>query len=216
MCLLNIKSHLHIHFQKIYFMNTYPPIWKYDILLVIITIISNKFSHRKVYSLAGMKVSEKTQLASGCREKVRVTDMRAQHTRNDGVIKLRRHPSHIRWSDERASSNASLAIKKEIVCKLLLVWLVLSGVLCVYSSVRYFAEQQFLAQKPFKAAGEQHSPCYCVYRITSSLAPVAHRSLSSQQPTYFVNLLHFSGVPETLRAYVSKRRVVPQTVGLIG
>ncbi|KAK2176869.1 hypothetical protein NP493_625g01053 [Ridgeia piscesae] len=70
------------------------------------------------------------------REKVRVTDMRAQHTRTDGVIKLRRHPSHIRWSDDRTSSNASLAIKKEIVCKLLLVWLVLSGVLCVYSSVR--------------------------------------------------------------------------------
>ena len=55
-----------------------------------------------------------------------------------------------------------------------------------------------------------------VYRITFKLATVTQRTLSTQQPTYLVNLLHFSDISRTLRSLVSKQRFVPKTKLSIG
>ena len=50
-----------------------------------------------------------------------------------------------------------------------------------------------------------------VYRIKFKLATVTYRTLSTQQPTYLVNLLHFSDISRTLGSSVSKQRFVPKT-----
>ena len=52
-----------------------------------------------------------------------------------------------------------------------------------------------------------------VYRIKFKLATV---TLSTQQPTYLVNLLHFSDISRTLRSSISKKRFVPKTKLNIG
>ena len=50
-----------------------------------------------------------------------------------------------------------------------------------------------------------------VYQIIFELAIVTYRTLSIQQPTYLVNLLHFSDISRTLRSSVSKHIFVPKT-----
>ena len=50
-----------------------------------------------------------------------------------------------------------------------------------------------------------------VYRIKIKLATVTYRNLSTQQPTYLVNLLLFFDMSRTLRSSVSKERFVPKT-----
>ena len=50
-----------------------------------------------------------------------------------------------------------------------------------------------------------------VYRIKFKLITVIYRTLSTQQPTYLVNLLNFSDTSRTLRSSVSKQLFVPKT-----
>ena len=50
-----------------------------------------------------------------------------------------------------------------------------------------------------------------VYRIKFKLVTVTYRTISTQQPTYLVNLLHFSYNSKTFRSSVSKQRFVPKT-----
>ena len=55
-----------------------------------------------------------------------------------------------------------------------------------------------------------------VYRIKFNLATVTYCTLSTQQLTYLVNLLHFSDTSRTLRSSVFKQRFVPKTKLNIG
>ena len=55
-----------------------------------------------------------------------------------------------------------------------------------------------------------------VYRIIFKLATLTYRTLYTQQPTYLVNLLHFSDISGTLRSSVSKKHLVPKTKLNIG
>ena len=51
-----------------------------------------------------------------------------------------------------------------------------------------------------------------VYQIKFKLATVTYRALSIQQPTYLVNLLHFSDISMTLRASIYKQVFVHKTM----
>ena len=48
------------------------------------------------------------------------------------------------------------------------------------------------------------------YRIKFKLANVKYRTLSTQEPTYLVNLLHISYIFRALRSSVSKQPFVPK------
>ena len=50
-----------------------------------------------------------------------------------------------------------------------------------------------------------------VYLIAFKLANVTYRSLSTQQPTYLVNMLLFSGISKSLISSVSKQYFFPKT-----
>ena len=53
------------------------------------------------------------------------------------------------------------------------------------------------------------SSCTSIYiQIAYS---ITYRTLSNQQPTYLVNLLHFSDIPRTVMSSVTKQLVVPKT-----
>ena len=49
-----------------------------------------------------------------------------------------------------------------------------------------------------------------MYQIKFKLATVTCRTLSIQQPTYLVNLLHFYDISRALRSSISKQIVVPK------
>ena len=51
---------------------------------------------------------------------------------------------------------------------------------------------------------------------TCSHSDVTYRVISTQQPTYLVNLLYFSDISGTLKSSVSKQRFVPKTKLNIG
>ena len=55
-----------------------------------------------------------------------------------------------------------------------------------------------------------------VYQIKLKLATVTYRTLSSQQLTQLVNLLHFSDISRTLKSSISKQVFVPKTKLNIG
>ena len=55
-----------------------------------------------------------------------------------------------------------------------------------------------------------------VHQIKFNLATVTCRTLSTQQPTYLINLVHFSDISKTLRSSISKQLFVRKTKLNIG